>query len=109
LFPTRKPRETPQENHDPRPTNPPRRCSSFFGSHIASHHPIHQNDEMRIEKRPTDLTDQVVDGFDFVLGASAVFVDHGRRGSPRRGEYYERGMVEDELGGGRRWSVGVWE
>lgn len=71
--PPKRPNKTnrTRENHDP-----PSLCL-VFGSHIASHHSIHQNDEMGIEKRPADLTDQVVDGFDLVLGASAVFVDHG--------------------------------
>jgi len=59
---------------------------------------------MRIEKRPTDLTDQVVDGFDLVLCASAVFVNHGGGmesggGEARQGRGFD-GPGEETMGDG---------
>jgi hypothetical protein len=45
-------------------------------SHVAGHHPIHQDDEMRVKERPADLRDEGVHGPDLVLGTSRVFVDH---------------------------------
>jgi hypothetical protein len=47
-------------------------------SHVAGHHPIHQDDEMRVKERPADLRDEGVHGPDLVLCTSRVFVDHGR-------------------------------
>lgn len=61
-------------------------------SHVAGHHPIHQDDEMRVKERPADLRDEGVHGPDLVLCTSRVFVDH--RCGKLSGEVDPTGIIE---------------